>query len=160
MIAELMARTGKTAVRHIPPDGRAYWARPDFPAARVNLRTISDNTYTIVVTNIGPTAVTGASIVDSFPALLTGVSWTAAASGPTTATGFTAGGNGNISDLNKVNMPVGSIITYTAKGTLSLSASGTLSNTATVNAPAGISDPVPGSDCCAIFTQNRVGDAA
>jgi DEAD/DEAH box helicase domain-containing protein len=29
-------------------DGRSYWARPDFPAAKVNLRTISDNTYTIV----------------------------------------------------------------------------------------------------------------
>ena len=29
-------------------EGRSYWARPDFPAARVNLRTISDNTYTIV----------------------------------------------------------------------------------------------------------------
>jgi DEAD/DEAH box helicase domain-containing protein len=29
-------------------DGRAYWARTDFPAAKVNLRTISDNTYTIM----------------------------------------------------------------------------------------------------------------
>ncbi len=29
-------------------DGRAYWAKTEFPAARVNLRTISDNTYTIV----------------------------------------------------------------------------------------------------------------
>jgi DEAD/DEAH box helicase domain-containing protein len=29
-------------------DGRSYWARAEFPAAKVNLRTISDNTYTIV----------------------------------------------------------------------------------------------------------------
>jgi DEAD/DEAH box helicase domain-containing protein len=29
-------------------DGRAYWATTEFPAARVNLRTISDNTYTIM----------------------------------------------------------------------------------------------------------------
>jgi DEAD/DEAH box helicase domain-containing protein len=29
-------------------DGRAYWANTQFPAARVNLRTISDNTYTIM----------------------------------------------------------------------------------------------------------------
>jgi DEAD/DEAH box helicase domain-containing protein len=28
-------------------DGRSYWARTDFPAASVNLRTISDDTYTI-----------------------------------------------------------------------------------------------------------------
>jgi len=29
-------------------DGRSYWARIEFPAAKVNLRAISDNTYTIV----------------------------------------------------------------------------------------------------------------
>jgi DEAD/DEAH box helicase domain-containing protein len=29
-------------------DGRSYWARTEFPAARVNLRTISDDTYTIM----------------------------------------------------------------------------------------------------------------
>ncbi len=29
-------------------DERAYWAKTDFPAARVNLRSISDNTYTIL----------------------------------------------------------------------------------------------------------------
>jgi len=28
-------------------DGRSYWAKTDFPAASVNLRTISDDTYTI-----------------------------------------------------------------------------------------------------------------
>jgi len=29
-------------------DGRRYWAQPDYPAGKVNLRTISDDTYTIV----------------------------------------------------------------------------------------------------------------
>lgn len=29
-------------------DGRAYWSRTDFPGARVSLRTMSDDTYTIV----------------------------------------------------------------------------------------------------------------
>jgi DEAD/DEAH box helicase domain-containing protein len=29
-------------------DGHSYWAKPEFPAAKVNLRTISDNTYTIM----------------------------------------------------------------------------------------------------------------
>jgi DEAD/DEAH box helicase domain-containing protein len=28
-------------------DGRSYWAKTDFPAAKVNLRTMSDDTYTI-----------------------------------------------------------------------------------------------------------------
>jgi DEAD/DEAH box helicase domain-containing protein len=31
-------------------DGRAYWASTEFPSARVNLRTISDNTYSIMNT--------------------------------------------------------------------------------------------------------------
>ena len=31
-------------------DGRTYWAKTDFPAAAVSLRTISDNTYTIMDT--------------------------------------------------------------------------------------------------------------
>jgi DEAD/DEAH box helicase domain-containing protein len=34
-------------------DGRAYWANTEFPAARVNLRTISDNTYTIMDAGVG-----------------------------------------------------------------------------------------------------------
>ncbi|HEX7078636.1 MAG TPA: DEAD/DEAH box helicase [Candidatus Eisenbacteria bacterium] len=29
-------------------DGRRYWAEPDYPAGKVNLRTISDDTYTIL----------------------------------------------------------------------------------------------------------------
>ena len=29
-------------------DGRSYWARTEFPAAKVNLRTIADDTYTIM----------------------------------------------------------------------------------------------------------------
>src|SRR5881396_1276551 len=29
-------------------DGRSYWAKTEFPAARVSLRTISDDTYTIM----------------------------------------------------------------------------------------------------------------
>ena len=34
-------------------DGRAYWANTEFPAAKVNLRTISDNTYTIMDAGVG-----------------------------------------------------------------------------------------------------------
>jgi DEAD/DEAH box helicase domain-containing protein len=43
-ILEALEQAGET--RAI--DGRAYWANTEFPAARVNLRTISDNTYTIM----------------------------------------------------------------------------------------------------------------
>ncbi len=99
-------------------------------------------TYTIVVTNAGPSNVTGAVVTDSFPASLSGINFTAVQTGG--ATGFTASGSGNIS--NTVNMPVGSTITYTATATVSAAATGTLSNTATVAPPAGTTDPTPGNN--------------
>src|SRR5262249_26698434 len=37
------------------------------------------NTYTITVANAGPTAVVGAGVSDTFPAALTGVTWTCTA---------------------------------------------------------------------------------
>ncbi len=98
----------------------------------------TSDTYTIVVTNTGPGNVTGATVMDTFPAIFTGVTWTATATGG--ATGFTASGNGNINDT-AVTMPVGSTITYLATGTISPDATGTLSNTATVTPPASVTDP-------------------
>jgi uncharacterized repeat protein (TIGR01451 family) len=99
-------------------------------------------TYTIVVTNAGPAAVTGATVTDTLPATLTGVTYTAVATGG--ATGFTATGTGNLA--NTVNMPSGSTITYTVKGTLSATATGTLSNTATVTAPGSVADSNPANN--------------
>src|SRR5439155_1128331 len=56
------------------------------------------------------------------------------------ASGFTANGSGNINDT--VTMPGGSVITYSATGTIDPSApSGTLSDTAMVTAPNGVTDP-------------------
>jgi fibronectin-binding autotransporter adhesin len=94
-------------------------------------------TYTIVVTNNGPLAATGAKIGDVFAAILTGVTYTAVQTGG--ATGFTASGTGNINDT--VNMPSGSTITYTVTGHINPSATGTLDNTATVTAQADQPDP-------------------
>jgi|GEM_PF-503812 len=99
-------------------------------------------TYTIVATNNGPSDVTGATIIDSFPAVLTGISYTAVATGG--ATGFTASGSGNIN--NTVSMPAGSTITYTATATINASATGSVSNTATVSVPVGTTDPIPGNN--------------
>jgi uncharacterized repeat protein (TIGR01451 family) len=97
----------------------------------------SKNTYTIVVTNVGPSKVIGAVIHDSFPSIFTGVTYTATQGGG--ASGFTASGSGNIN--NTVTMPPASSITYKATGTISASATGSISDTATGTAPTGLSDP-------------------
>lgn len=95
------------------------------------------DTYTIVVTNLGPSDVSGATVSDSFPVEFTGVTFTATQTGG--ASGFSASGSGNISDI--VSLPAGSKITYKAKGTISPSAVGTISDTASVSAPGGVTDP-------------------
>src|SRR4029450_6949648 len=95
-------------------------------------------TYTIVVTNNGPGTATGAVVRDTFPVVFTGMSFTAAQTGG--ASGFTANGSGNINDT--VTMPSLSVITYIATGTISpWTPSGTLSDTVTVTAPNGVTDP-------------------
>jgi hypothetical protein len=98
--------------------------------------------YTIVVTNSGPSNVTGATVTDTFASTLSAITYTATATGG--ATGFTTSGTGNINDT--VTMPSGSTITYVAKGTLSGSATGSLLNTAAVTAPAGVTDTNPANN--------------
>ncbi len=97
-------------------------------------------TYTITVRNTGPQAVTGARVLDTFPATLT-PTWTAVGAGGGMVT---AAGSGNIDEL--VNLPVGGSVTFTVSANISAGATGTLSNTATVTAPAGVTDPNPGNN--------------
>ena len=106
-------------------------------------------TYTILVTNDGPSDVTGASIADSLPATLSGATFTAAATGG--ASGFSASGSGSIDDTD-VDLPVGSTVTYTLTANIASSATGTLSNTATVTPPGEDSDE--GDDNSAIFIED------
>ncbi|PYK44914.1 MAG: hypothetical protein DME46_05510, partial [Verrucomicrobia bacterium] len=91
----------------------------------------TQDTYSINVINVGPGAVGGASITDAFPTIFTNVSYTATQLGG--AFGFSPSGSGNINDT--VLMPSGSKITYTAKGKVNPSATGTISNTARVTPP-------------------------
>ena len=97
----------------------------------------TSTTYTIVVTNNGPSNVTGATVSDTLPAAITSDTFTAVGSGG--ASGFTASGSGNISDT--VNLPTGSTITYTLQANIGASATGSVANTATVAAPGGVTDP-------------------
>lgn len=106
---------------------------------RTSLIPGAKNTYTIAITNLGPSDVTGAVVKDNFPAEFTGVTFTATQTGG--ASSFTASGNGNINDA--VTLPADSHIIYKAKGKISSSAAGTISNTATVVRPNNVPDPDP-----------------
>ncbi len=98
-------------------------------------------TYTMQATNSGPSNAVGATVADTFPASITGVTWTCVAAGGASCT---AAGSGNINDV--VNLPVGGSVTYTATGNIASSATGTLANTATVAVGAGTTDPNPANN--------------
>jgi uncharacterized repeat protein (TIGR01451 family) len=102
----------------------------------------TQTTYTIVVSNSGPSAVTGATVADALPSNLTDGSWTCAAS-PQSSCG-SPGGNGNINST--VNLLPNGTATFTLSATLLSTATGTVSNTATTAAPAGATDPSPNNN--------------
>lgn len=96
-------------------------------------------TYRIVVTNIGPGAVTGAVVSDTFSTKFTGVTWSCTASGGSSCGTPASGNSGNIN--RAVNLLNGGTATFIASGTLTTTATSPLVNTATVTAPAGQTDP-------------------
>ena len=95
-------------------------------------------TYTVVVSNVGPSDAVGATVTDVLPAALVGSSWTCAGTGGGICT---TGGSGSISDV--ITLPTGATVTYTVTATINASATGALVNTATVAVPAGTTDPDP-----------------
>lgn len=95
-------------------------------------------TYTIVVRNSGPSRVTGARVIDNFPATLENVTYTRLIGSQTT------NGTGNINDT--VDLDANGIITYTVTGTVSATATDAVVNTAVVQPPTGIVDPTPSNN--------------
>jgi uncharacterized repeat protein (TIGR01451 family) len=93
-------------------------------------------TYTIVASNLGPSAVTAATVSDTPPASLTNVTWTCVASGGSSCP---ASGSGAISA--SVNLLVNGSATFSLTATIVPGATGTLSNSASISAPAGVLDP-------------------
>ena len=99
-------------------------------------------TYTIAVSNGGPSAVTGAVVTDTLPAAITGATWTCVASAGSAC--GAASGTGSIATT--VNLLVGGTATFTVVASIAPSATGSLVNTASVAAPAGVTDPTPGNN--------------
>ena len=96
-------------------------------------------TYTIVVSNPGPSLVPGATVSDVFQTDLTGVAWTCVGSNGGSCT---ANGSGDIAEL--VDLPVGATVTFIATGTCDPGAPGTrLTNTATVTTPVSVTELDP-----------------
>jgi len=98
-------------------------------------------TYTITASNAGPSNAPIVTVADTFPSLCTGVSYTSLTAGG--ATGNTASALGNIRDA-ALNLPAGSSVTYTAHCAISQTATGSLTNTASVSST--VSDPSPGNN--------------
>jgi uncharacterized repeat protein (TIGR01451 family) len=97
--------------------------------------------YTIEVTNLGPSDVTGVTFTDNIPAQITSWTWTCLPGlGATCTTGPTTSA-ANFSDT--VDLPIGKKITYTVVSTINPVAVGPMVNTATITSPALIPDPNP-----------------
>jgi uncharacterized repeat protein (TIGR01451 family) len=98
-------------------------------------------TYTIVVSNAGPSMATNARVQDAFLAAVSGAFW-----GCTSTAGSScpASGGGNI-DAQVTLAPAGQA-TFTATAAIASGATGPLTNTATASVPAGFTDPNTGNN--------------
>ncbi|MCF7221629.1 hypothetical protein [Marilutibacter chinensis] len=99
--------------------------------------------YDIVVGNAGPVDVTGAQIDDPLPSGIADATWTCgdATGGATCGDASGTGGIATTADL-----PAGSSVTYTLNMQVPIGFGGDLTNTATVAAPAGITDTDPSNN--------------
>lgn len=88
--------------------------------------------YTLEVRNGGPSLASGVSLVDNFPAELTGVTWSCSTT-PGGSCSITGLQSGNVNTL--LSLPPGGAATVTANATLRPTAQGTLSNTAVLTSP-------------------------
>jgi uncharacterized repeat protein (TIGR01451 family)/fimbrial isopeptide formation D2 family protein len=99
-------------------------------------------TYTITVTNAGPSFVRGATVADAFPATITAAAWSAVYSG--TGSVGNAAGTGSINEV--IDLAVGGTAVYTVVAETSPTATTSLVNTATVAPPVGTTDPIPANN--------------
>ena len=104
-------------------------------------------TYTLVVTNAGPSDVGGAILSDALPAEMLNPTWKCAAIGTACPA---ANGDGTINAL--LDLPEHSVVIYTITGTLASGAMGNLANTASVTLPGGVLNLSPDDDTASVNT--------
>ncbi len=108
--------------------------------------------YTVVASNPGPSDVTGVTVTDTFDTAFT-CSWTCTGAGGGTCT---ASGSGNISDT--ISLPGNSSATYSVSCSIAAASTGTITSTATIAEPAGLTDPNTGNNT-ATDTDTLIGQA-
>ncbi|SHM24163.1 conserved repeat domain-containing protein/gliding motility-associated C-terminal domain-containing protein [Chitinophaga jiangningensis] len=94
--------------------------------------------YTLVISNDGPSDLLNAAVQDLLPVKLSSPSWTVTPSGAATAT--PASGTGNVNFTANIPAGTDNTLTVLISGTVAADATGTLTNLATVTPPGGIAD--------------------
>jgi uncharacterized repeat protein (TIGR01451 family) len=101
-------------------------------------------TYTITVSNTGPSDVAGVQVTDPQSAVLSGFTWTCRGSGGARCAAASGAGALNTT----VNLPAGNSATFLLTATVAAAARGQVTNTAQADGPAGVggNSHVTGSD--------------
>ncbi len=108
-------------------------------------------TYTLAISNAGPSSANGATFNDNVPGAIAGIAaFCGGAAGGAACGAVTVVGNTVTGVV--ANLPVGGSVVITITGTLSGSTSGALTNVATVVPPAGVGDPTPGNSSSSATT--------
>jgi len=102
----------------------------------------TSTTYTITITNSGPSSANGVEITDNFPAAITSASYTVVTSSGSTVTSDS--GTGDIDDFANI-LPGGSV-TFTVLAQIDPSATGSLTDTATATQALGVTDTDPANN--------------
>ncbi len=108
-------------------------------------------TYTVTVTNAGPSHVTKANFKDIVPPQITGVSWSCNLVSGVGSCGPPANGTGNTISIT-MDLNNGAVGVFTVVGTVDPSTSGNLTNTATITRPPDVTDPDPTNNRSTVTT--------